>query len=57
MNQAGDCVPERMFVAVRAMAPVAGSSPKSSGTIFATPCPQFDVGIVPVIVHAIGNYG
>jgi hypothetical protein len=35
----GDCAPERMLVAVRAIAPVAGSPPKSGEAIFATPCP------------------
>ncbi len=35
----GVCAPERMLVAVRAIAPVAGSPPKSGDAMFATPCP------------------
>ena len=39
MPAIGDCAPERIFVAVRAMAPVAGSPPNIGEKIFATPCP------------------
>ena len=38
MPATGDCAPERMLVAVRAMAPVAGSPPNIGDTMFATPC-------------------
>ena len=35
----GDCAPERMLVAVRAMAPVAGSPPNIGEKTLATPWP------------------
>jgi hypothetical protein len=38
MPATGDRAPERMFVAVRAIAPVAGIPPNSGETIFAIPC-------------------
>ena len=34
----GEAAPDRMFVAVRAIAPVAGSPPKIGDAILATPC-------------------
>ena len=34
----GVCAPERMLVAVRAIAPVAGSPPNMGETMLATPC-------------------
>ena len=42
MNNAGDwdCAPERMLVAVRAIAPVAGNPPNMGEKIFAMPCPN-----------------
>src|SRR5437763_15307043 len=39
MPAIGDCAPERMLVAVRAIAPVAGSPPNIGETMFATPRP------------------
>ena len=38
MPATGVLAPDRILVAVRAMAPVAGSPPKSGDTMFATPC-------------------
>src|SRR5260370_39025524 len=40
MPATGDCAPERMLVAVRAMAPVAGSPPNMGETMLATPWPM-----------------
>jgi len=40
MPATGDCAPERMLVAVRAMAPVAGSPPNMGDIILATPWPM-----------------
>jgi len=44
--ETGDFAPERMFVAVRAIAPVAGSPPNSGDTILAMPGRSVDVGVV-----------
>ena len=52
----GVCAPERMLVAVRAIAPVAGSPPNSGDTMLATPCANSSTfGVVPVAAHAIGD--
>src|SRR5258708_16376363 len=40
MPAIGDCAPERMLVAVRAIAPVAGSPPNIGETMLATPWPM-----------------
>src|SRR5260370_35073606 len=39
MPATGDCAPERMLVAVRAIAPVAGNPPNMGEKMLATPCP------------------
>src|SRR6202171_1028498 len=39
MPATGDCAPERMLVAVRAMAPVAGNPPNMGEKMVAIPCP------------------
>src|SRR5207245_7694224 len=39
MPATGDCAPERMLVAVRAMAPVAGRPPNMGEKMLATPWP------------------
>ncbi len=43
MPATGVCAPDRMLVAVRAMAPVAGSPPNSGETMLATPCANSSV--------------
>ncbi len=43
MPDTGDTAPARMFVAVRAIAPVAGRPPKSGDTMLATPCAKSSV--------------
>ena len=58
MPETGERAPARMLVAVRAMAPVAGMPPKSGETMLAMPwAHEFDVGVVAVAGHAVGNDG
>jgi len=55
MPETGVLAPERMFVAVRAMAPVAGIPPNSGDTIFAMPCAansMFELWRSPLIPSA-----
>ena len=53
----GERAPERMLVAVRASAPVAGKPPNSGETMLATPCANSSVfGIVAIAAHAIGDH-
>ena len=45
-----------MFVAVRAIAPVAGSPPNIGDTMFAMPCATSSTfGIMAIPAHAIGD--
>ena len=54
----GVCAPERMLVAVRAMAPVAGSPPKRGDMMLAMPWPTSStLGLCFVAAHAVGNHG
>ena len=60
MNHPGDrrLAPERMFVAVRAMAPVAGMPPKNGESDVGDPLRhQFHVGVVLVAAHPVGDHG
>ena len=53
----GDTAPERMLVAVRAIAPVAGMPP-NSGRYADSPDPgdELDVGLVAVAAHVVGHH-
>ncbi len=58
MPETGERAPERMLVAVRAMAPVAGMPPKSGEVDVGDSLrDQLDVGIVTVARHAVGDDG
>ena len=54
MPEIGVLAPARIFVAVRAIAPVAGMPPKSGdGEIRDALGHQFDVGVMPRAAHAV----
>ena len=56
MPATGVFAPERMFVAVRAIAPVAGKPPKSGENILATPWPTSSTfGLCLVLLDAVRN--
>ena len=58
MPATGVRAPERMLVAVRAMAPVAGIPPKSGETMLAIPCATSStLGLWRSPRHAIGDDG
>src|SRR5579872_4988126 len=57
MPATGVRAPERILVAVRAMAPVTGMPPNSGLAILANPLGhQFGVGVVAVAAHRIRHY-